>query len=943
MGASKLWKFGGMLPAWEEHLIPEGQADTAQNCYLFSGALTGWRQPSLLRQLNNSAAQFTFRIPSVTQSVATAYLVFVGVPIPGDQITLGEIVYTWATGTLAPYQVLIGSTSTACATNLYAAFTFDNNVGTNQGILYGNNTSRNPAIATLNETPGYNNQVLPNTNLNAPAVQVVAPDFGAAFNNTPVAESTNNVRTTWLSDLNSTAHTTTTFVGGTNPTFNSSITAPSAFMEFLDPDTTVSKSQVVEDAFKRFYIASPSVQPLYNTTNRILAGLPAFDLGINPPGCAPSVSVSGGGNTGTLGATTASGVNVDAGANTVYLIPITPTGAVQLQDVSFVPASTDTKVQWQTCLYQDVNEGGSPSPTAPGLLLNVSPLATGIVGGSTTTGSFVNPSGLSANVPYWIGFMLNTTETLAQSTSPQAMFAFSNTFSGGFPINAPAINQVAGTPPPLQMWGDFLTTDIIEARAYVYTWISAYGEESAPSPVTLTNGWSNGTWTIGLFNPPPDDLGINRNLAILRLYRTVTGSTGLTTYYLVADISLGSADPDAIAFVNADVGCLPPAATYVDNNLDVNIALNVQLPSTTYFPPPEELQGFVTMPNGVIAAWKSNEVWFCQPYFPHAWPPGNVIAVDFPVVGLGVTLGAVVVCTSANSYVISGVTPGQMSLNKCSKPEPCTSRGSIVSLESGVYYISPNGLIVVPNTGQLQNLTQSWIKKEDWNALVPQKNTRALALATTYFCWGTTNGSDTSVAQQGFNIALDTDDQASFSIWPQPGGHRLGFMSMTSPLGFNINNLYIDPWTGQAVMIMNQQEYWYDFTNPNPIIQTYQWKSKKYQEVARKNYSALRVFCQVPSTTPPQNSTANTAPPYDPSWTALGPNQWAIVRVYADPQNNAGNGSMQLVMARELRKNGQIMRLPDGYKAENWQIEVYGRVVITNIQMATSVQELGEV
>jgi hypothetical protein len=48
-------------------------------------------------------------------------------------------------------------------------------------------------------------------------------------------------------------------------------------------------------------------------------------------------------------------------------------------------------------------------------------------------------------------------------------------------------------------------------------------------------------------------------------------------------------------------------------------------------------------------------------------------------------------------------------------------------------------------------------------------------------------------------------------------------------------------------------------------------------------------------------------------------------------------------MARELRKNGQIMRLPDGYKAENWQVEVLARVTISNIQIGTSVDELGEV
>ena len=942
MSVAKLWKFGGMLPAWSAHLIPDGQAVSASNCYLFSGSLIGWRQPSLLRQLNNSAAKFAFRLPTVSESLAAAYLLLLSLPLDGDTVTLGEQTYTWrntVTTTNSAYDVLIGADTNAAATNLYAAFTFDNGNGTNQGVLYGNNTSNNPVIATLNQVPGYNNAVIA-ANLGM-AVFVIAPDFGAAYNNIPVSESTNNLRTSWLANTNSLSNTTTVFVGGTNPTFDSTITSPSAYMEFLDPDTTVVKSQVVNDAYKRFYIASPSVQPLYNTTNRILAGSAAFDLGINPPACAPGVSVTGGGNTGQLGSFTvaAAGGAVTVDANTVYLIPIVPTGAIQLQDVVFVSGTDSATVNWQVCIYEDTALGASTTPTTPGALLNVSPTQTGLTNGVNAIGTFTNPSSLSMNTPYWIGFITDTTIQVQLPQSSQATSVFASTFANGLPLTAPAVFSSG----PLQLWGDFITQDVIQARAYTYTWISAYGEESAPAPITLINGWSNGTWTIGLFSPPFDDTGINRNLAVIRVYRTVTGSSGLTTYYQIADISLGSSDPDAIKFVNADTGCLPPSATYTDTLLDDVVALNFQLGSQTFFPPPADLQGFVTLPNGVIAAWKSNEVWFCDPYFPHAWPPGNVLAVDFPIVGLGTTLGAVVVCTSANAYVISGATPGQMSITKCSKPEPCTSRGSIVSLESGVYYISPNGLITVPNTGQLRNLTQSWIKKEDWDALVPQKNTRAITLATTYFCWGTTNGSDTSVAQIGFNIALDTDDQASFTIWPQPGGHRLGFMEMTSPLGYNIDNLFVDPWTGQGVLIMNGQEYWYDFTNPNPIIQTYNWKSKKYREDARKNFSAMRVFCTVPSTTPLQNPQRNEAPAYDPSWNTLQSGQWGIIKVWADPDDGSHSGNMVLVMARELRKNGQIMRLPSDYKAENWQVEVLSRVNISNIQVATSIGELAKV
>ncbi len=933
MSAKKLDKFGGLLPAWEPHLIPDGQAANGSNCYLFSGALNGWRVPKLLRQLTNSAAKFAYRLPTITQGLAHAYFVLLAQPNANDQVTLGDVTYTWTTSiTLTTPQdyVLIGSDRGGSAANLLNALTFDNGSGVNQGVTYSFNTTANPQIAPYHSVSGSDNSVVPNTPFGAGvvAVYVIAPDYGAAYNAIAVSETTSNARTTWLSDLVSLSNTTTTFVGGVNPSFDATITASSLYLEFLDPDTTVVKSQVVNDRYKRYYFASPTVQPEYNTTARIGVGSPPWVLGIPPPACAPEVSVSGGGNIGRQGSITSTGSEVTVGANSVYLLPVLPTSFTAALDISFVPGVTNASINWQVVLYED---GGG----VPGQLLAVSPITTGLTAGAITVGSFTNPPAVAAGTAYWIGFFADQTIQLASNNST-TMLAFNSTFANGAPATAPVSHVVPG----IQIFLETQSSDVIEARAYVYTWISAYGEESAPSPFTLVNGWSNGTWTIGLFNPPPDDLGGIRNLAVLRLYRTVSGTSGLTTYYQVADISLGSGEPDAVTFVTNDTGCQPPSLTYTDISPDNIVAVQVPLPSTNFFPPPADLQGFVTMPNGIVAAWKNNEVWFCEPYFPHAWPPGYVIAVDFPIVGLGVTSGAVVAGTSANAYVMNGVIPGQFASYKCVSPEPCTSRGSIVSLDSGVYYISPNGLIQVVSSGQMTNLTQDWIKREDWNALVPQKNTRALALVSTYFCWGTTKGTDTSVAQVGFSIEVGTDT-TSFSIWPQAGGHRIGIMPLTSPLGFNIDNFFIDPWSGQGVVLMNGAEYWYDFTDQAPVIQPYDWLSRKYQEVAKKNYSALRVYFTVPPNTPAQNANPNIQPAYDPSWNTLQSGQWGIVKVWADPDDGTHSGVMRLVMARELRKNGQVMRIPDGFKAENWQFEVMGRVLVSNVQVATSVEELG--
>jgi hypothetical protein len=64
----------------------------------------------------------------------------------------------------------------------------------------------------------------------------------------------------------------------------------------------------------------------------------------------------------------------------------------------------------------------------------------------------------------------------------------------------------------------------------------------------------------------------------------------------------------------------------------------------------------------------------------------------------------------------------------------------------------------------------------------------------------------------------------------------------------------------------------------------------------------------------------------------LGPQQYGILRVYADDE---------LYTTRELRRSGELLRIYSGEKVEAWQFEVEGRVAVSNLQVATSVKELG--
>jgi hypothetical protein len=89
----------------------------------------------------------------------------------------------------------------------------------------------------------------------------------------------------------------------------------------------------------------------------------------------------------------------------------------------------------------------------------------------------------------------------------------------------------------------------------------------------------------------------------------------------------------------------------------------------------------------------------------------------------------------------------------------------------------------------------------------------------------------------------------------------------------------------------------------------------------------MKVWFDVPPGTPAQID-RNTSEPQP----ALGPQQYGIVRVFADDQ---------LWCTREIRNSGELLRIYSGIKAEAWSFEIESRVSISNMQVSTSVKELG--
>jgi hypothetical protein len=1126
VGTVRIDKFGGMLPAWDDRFIPDDQASFSRDTYVYSGAAIGWREPKLLRNLTNSAAKYAYRIPTITQGIAGANMVFAGNPNPGDTVTLGEITYTFKSALVNPFDILIGQSTQQTA----AAFFYATMLGSFDPLLVAANTAPNPAVtgasavlgnptAFVNGTnaPGANIlalvKVIPpvtmqltalntlpkatsgaakfkgvvynsvnhindtgtafvdtpssligtgaevvgcvngttltstlgvpitleagatywlgflmdtsvalalqstgtsavsqsvtysagppnpfqtttlsgvttggttvgtlatkyNTNqanwvmwgtmttfastdpINTLTSTVVgsagpytviefqAPEFGAAYNLTPVA--TVSSLAFWLKDFASFADTTTFFVGGANQTSDTTITGASAWLEFVDQDTNVLRTPVVNDRFQRFYFASPTQPPQYNTYDRIKHSLSSYILGVPAPPITPTLSVTGGGNPTQLGFPTAKTATTYAwpspgGTNgTLVLYPMQSSTSVQVDDIGIEVATIggSTTFTFKGMVFADISATDPTQANKPGNLIAIGQVGTLL--GSTppvvptaVLSAFSTSPVLAPNTQYWIGVLLTgggggvtfgmgDTATVGQT----ALIANGTTFptdpkTGG--VTAPVMT---GNFADLQVWADLSAGTAgsaqLETRAYVYTWVTAYDEEGPPSAAALLDGYDNGTWTVGLQPPLAEDMGTLRNIVKTNIYRTMSSVNGGTVFFLVGTIAA-------------------TATTFIDQVTDDVVSLNLILPSTTWFGPPTTLQGMIAMPNGMFAGFKGNEVWFCEPFRPHAWPANYVLTTDFPIVGLGVVGTTLVAATDTNPQAFTGVSPSGMSQVRIPIPEPCISRGGILSTENGVYYPSLNGLVKVTGAGTATNTTQSWISREKWDKFVPQKFIRAVKNASTYFAFGTTgvtNGqADATVARQGFTLELsEVADKESFSLYPQVGGHRIGLSQLSSPTGGAIDNVLYDPWSGIAMLLVGAALYYYDFTDQAPQITPSLWRSKKFQGHHKDNFSAFRVWFDKPPGGPQSPPPVRSEVPFTSvlaktAQLAFKPGMLGVVRVIADGF---------YITERELRYSTELMRIASVQKYTTWQIEIEGVVSVTNIKMATTVKELGQ-
>lgn len=263
--------------------------------------------------------------------------------------------------------------------------------------------------------------------------------------------------------------------------------------------------------------------------------------------------------------------------------------------------------------------------------------------------------------------------------------------------------------------------------AYVFTYVTAYGEEGPPSPVSSFVTFEEGeTRTITVANAPSGNYNFGSG-ALVRLYRTATGNTG-TEFLFVDEAAIGT-------------------TSFTDSELDRD--LGEVMPSTNWYRPLDDdtsyapdgpLKKIVMMPDGFLAGFAGRVVCFSEQYLPHAWNPNNSLVTESEIVTIQDSTFGLVVLTQTRPYVAVGSAPDVMGLSKLDVDQSCASAESVADLSGTVIYASPDGLVGITGN-QAQLLTDGLITRDQWQDYDPT-SIRGVVFENRYFAFydnGTTS------------------------------------------------------------------------------------------------------------------------------------------------------------------------------------------------------------
>ncbi len=453
------------------------------------------------------------------------------------------------------------------------------------------------------------------------------------------------------------------------------------------------------------------------------------------------------------------------------------------------------------------------------------------------------------------------------------------------------------------------------SRAYVYTFVTDFGEESQPSPASAIISWQSGqTVTLSGIQAAPAGRAISKQ----RFYRSQTGSVG-TDFYFIAERAASNANfVDTVA---------------VDDFAEA-------LPSRYFAPPPDDLAGLVAMPNGMMAAFSGKQLYFCEPFVPHAWPQQYVLTTDVPIVALAAAGSSLWVLTEGTPYLVSGTTPAAMTMEKVKANLPCVNARGVVDLGFAVAWPSNDGLAMARADGSIGLATANLFSPREWRKLNPGTMRAGQVQGRWIGSYNATNDNGEPIAG---SLIVDLSGQSFLIRHPA-----------------RADAWWFDIESGDAFYLVEGGNAIYRFDSADGAPEVLYWRSKEFVLPHPDTMGAILV----------ERGTAISQADIDARnaeiAAAIAANQTLMTGADGIGGDIAGSAVADVSIAGDIllpipvalggsttigiyadqklvatvTELDKVKRLPSGFKGRTWEIDVSSDIELVQITMAKTVDEL---
>lgn len=325
--------------------------------------------------------------------------------------------------------------------------------------------------------------------------------------------------------------------------------------------------------------------------------------------------------------------------------------------------------------------------------------------------------------------------------------------------------------------------------------------------------------------------------------------------------------------------------TFTDTVSDLN--LGEEIPTVKNDAPADDatadhkdgpLLGLVAMPNGILAGFSGQTVSFSEAFQPHAFPDEYKLTVKSDIVALSPLNTGLLVLTKGKPAIVQGLDPSSMSMMEIDSSLSCMSKRSVVDMGEFTIYSSPDGLVMATDSG-LKLITEQTFTRDQWQAFGPS--------SIKGYLW------------EGQYIGFYSHGGVSKGFIFDPRGGKNGYTDLDFYATAGYNDLEDD---SLYLVVGGALVKFAEGSTPQSFV----WRGKKFYTPRPINPAVAKVDCDG----------------YSPNPT---------FKLYADGE----------LKHTQTVTDSNTFRLPSGYKAHEFEIELAGSVSVNEVCVYESAEELG--